>query len=327
MFSFNPRLSNEDVCLYDSNGNVNPVSPSTICVRSLETQEEGRLCVPLEPAMNSRVYAFKNHPFRIMRHIMGSVLTMLPPLLLTMGLFMLCLLLLGLLTRLIWQLIIYSKRKLQKDWGHLSSEVIFADSRHTANVYILRFFFVVNSFTFPLLGLLLLLLVLVDFLTLPCLVTSSAFKVDPLLRTFEFTRVTLISGQTMCHRRFSFRIILFCVFVSATVLKTIDGFYQLCKRRKDIWRISRFVMKIDAIRDIFNANYGLMLETFLGTSNPSQILLLGHWGLHSLLRTFLRGPQPGRVTRHILLPSSIRRVLIRHCFLFPSIRTCHVVVT
>lgn len=215
---------------------------------------------------------------------MGSVLAMLPSLLLVMSIFMGCLLALGLLVRVIWQWVLHSKRKLQKDWAHLSSPVIFADARHTANVYILRFFFVMNSLTFPLLGLLLLLLVLVDFLTLPCLVTSSTLKADPLLRTFEFTRVTLISGQTMCHRRFSFRIILFCLFVTGTLLKTIEAFHQLCKRKKDIWRISRFIMKIDAIREIFNANYGLMLEIFLGTSNRQSSFSFGSSACTSFAR-------------------------------------------
>lgn len=300
------RLSNEEICLYDQNGNVNPIDPSTICIRSLETKEEGHICVPLESSLNSEVYAFKNHPFRIIRSIFGSTLNLLPMVLLTMLIVSGVALALGLFARFVWQLVIYSKRKMQSAWGHLSSEVIYQDSRHTANVYMLRFGFVLNSLTFPFLGLVLLMLVLLDFLTLPCLVTSSNLKVDPLFKTFKLSTVTLISGETMCHRRFSFRILLFAVFVLVAVLKVFGSFHQMCKRRKDVSRLSRFLMKIDAINEIFNANYHLMIKFFLGSEfnsiTSSEGFLLADGTLHFLLGSGLRGPKPGVAAEPLDLP-------------------------
>ena len=260
------RLSNEEICLYDSDGNVNPVSHLIICLRSYETIEEGHLCIPVESSINKEVYAFKNSWLKIVRTILGSCLRILPSMLLTMIIFGLSILIIFLFVRLILKWVLYSKRRLQKAWSHLPYDIIKTDSAHTANVICLRLLYYINILVIPLFPLLLISLLLVEFFTLPCMVTSNSLNPDPLLKTFTLINVAIISPKTMCHRRFSLRVVLFCLFVVSLAFMLLKLVSDLWSRRKDIRRVGRFIMKIDAVNEILNANYGLILKWFFGGS-------------------------------------------------------------
>ena len=258
------RVSNEELCFYDSNGNVNPISRSTRCLRSLESIEEGHWCVPTEPSLHTQVSALKNAPFRVLKQVFGVVLQTLSPLLLALFTCLISLLILFWLIKYPLQWSIFSKRKIQRAWGHVPTPAVYSDAYHTSNAYIFRVCYLVNTYCVPALPLVVICLVLVEFLTLPCLVTSSKFKLDTLLVALSLKDVSVTSPKTSCHRRFSFRVGLFAALLTWLVCGFGYLLAMLCKRGKDIRRIGQFMMKVDPVNQILRNNWGLFFKWVSG---------------------------------------------------------------